>query len=170
MTADQLSSISDKGYLIRHAVGSGLQGFLPGQNHQAAIAQRSGGMWADGEGVGTITKAGVCWWPTLNGSRTEKPTYVLPWRDVLDVIRKGSGDGNRERYEEAWQAWADRNEEPLPHPRTPDMSNDEYFGSEANQHHWDEGTRTHRDKNRAAEAIISAGLERSVEMEQAVLF
>jgi hypothetical protein len=54
-----MSEVPDKGDLIRHALGSGLHGLLPGQDHKAAIASWRSTTWHGSKGCGEVTKAGI---------------------------------------------------------------------------------------------------------------
>lgn len=157
----------EKAELIRHALGSGLQGLMPGQNNQAAIQARgSNAAWHGSDGSGTVTKAGIAWWAPGRSHNTDKPDLTIPWRDVISVIERGCTGGNRERYEAAWSAWAEHSSAPLPEPWTPayllaerGQSRDSFFTSEGNQEHWAKTSRVGRELAASADAIVTAGCE-----------
>jgi hypothetical protein len=159
--------VPDKASLIRHALGSGLQGLLPGQHHQAAIPSRTALSWHGSNGCGEVTKAGIAWYPDTEALRANQPGLAIPWRDVIALIERGCVDSNRERYEAAWRAHVEHSGTPLPEPWVPayllearGLSPNWFFESEANQAHWARTTEVGRELSAAAEGIVTAGCAR----------
>ena len=62
-----MTEAPEKAGLIRNALGSGLQGLLPGQNHKHAIASWRSTTWHGSKGCGEVTKAGIAWYPDTVG-------------------------------------------------------------------------------------------------------
>jgi hypothetical protein len=50
-----MTEAPEKAGLIRHALGSGLQGLLPGQTHKDAIARWRSTTWHGSKGSGVVT-------------------------------------------------------------------------------------------------------------------
>jgi hypothetical protein len=148
-------------------------GLFPGNDNKLAIHQLVGSaQWLDDNGHGRLLKQGIAIYDSLD---SEQPTLLIPWRDVLDVIRRGCTDGRRERYEAAHDAYCENAGRPLPDPWVPayriserGLSADWFYESPANQAHWDEVLRVHRELHEARDAIVKGGCER--EPIQAELF
>jgi hypothetical protein len=90
--------------------------------------------WSADYGYGKCDRRGIHWYPALEDQFAENPSLTIPWRDVLDVIKRGSVDGRRERYDDAWKAYVEHGDAPLPVPWTPayllaerGQSKDSYF-------------------------------------------
>ena len=138
-----MTEAPEKAGLIRHVLGSGLQGLLPGQNHKDAIASWCSTTWHGSKGCGEVTKAGFAWYSDTEAWRAGKPGLTIPWRDVIAVVELGCVDGNRERYDAAWKAFVEHSSTFLPEPWIPayllearGLSARSFYESEANQEHW----------------------------------
>jgi hypothetical protein len=114
-----MTEAPEKGGLIRHALGSGLKGLIPGQNQKDAIANWRSTTWHGSKGCGEVTKAGIAWYSDAEAWRAGKPGLIVPWRDAIAVIERGCVDGNRERYDAAWKAFVKHSSTPLPKPWIP---------------------------------------------------
>jgi hypothetical protein len=96
--------------ILRGLSGQHLYGFLPGNDHKAAISHAASGYHGWGGGGqsqwGQVTRKGIGLYDSIEGTRDERNAVVLiTWREVLGVIAKGCTDGRREAYEAAHDAW-----------------------------------------------------------------
>jgi hypothetical protein len=119
VTPDQKNAL-----ILAALSGQSLNDWFPGGNTKAAISHVvssfAGGSWGQVEHAGIRGAAGT-----------------IPWREGVDVIRKGSRGGNRERYLEAQAAYVEQATKPLPHPWRPGMGADRgaYFQDPENLAH-----------------------------------
>jgi hypothetical protein len=103
MTSDEKVQL-----ILRALSGEHLHGFLPGNDHKAAIAHAVSGYhgWG-GTGLwGQVTRKGIGLYESIEGTRDERTAVVMiTWREVFEVVANGCSDGRRERYEAAFDAW-----------------------------------------------------------------
>jgi hypothetical protein len=104
----------EKADLILHALsGEHLHGFLPGNDHKAAISQAASGYhgWGGSGEWGQVTRKGIGLYPDLPSHRDQKNARVfITWAEVFEIVAKGCSDGRRESYEAAYAAWGEHNE------------------------------------------------------------
>jgi hypothetical protein len=111
--------------ILRGLSGEHLHGFLPGNDHKAAIAHAAPGNhgWGPelGDKWGQVTRKGIGIYPQLADARDEKKAVMfVPWRVVLEIVAKGCQDGRREAYEAAYAEWLEH------HRRYPFFEPDNY--------------------------------------------
>lgn len=90
--------------ILRGLAAQHLQGWLPGNDHQAAISAvvAGAGGWSEDAGWGQVVPTGVGIWPDHGThERCDALTFVT-WAQVLAVVARGCGDGRREAYEAAY--------------------------------------------------------------------
>jgi hypothetical protein len=102
MTPDEKAQL-----ILRALSGEHLHGFLPGEDHKAAIshAVSTHHGWAGGDQYGRVTKRGIETFSSVDEMYSGPPTLVIPWSEVLDIVAQGCTDQRREDYEAAYARW-----------------------------------------------------------------
>jgi hypothetical protein len=160
MTPDEKAAL-----ILRALSGEHLHGFLPGEDHKTAVSHAVGTHheWGGGGQHGRVTKRGIETFDSLDAMFAHTASQVIPWREVLDIVAKGCGDGRRERYEAAFAGWSE-------HHRRFEFR---YWGADEckrRRNRTDEEIQTERDDfarvsagiRETTRAIITAGCEREV--------
>lgn len=94
-----------KARMIRRGLAAQhLQGWLPGNNHKAAISAvvAGAGGWSEDAGWGQVVPTGVGIWPDYCTHQRRDALTFVTWAQVLEVVARGCGEGRREAYEAAY--------------------------------------------------------------------
>jgi hypothetical protein len=106
----------ERAALIKQGLnGQHIHGFLPGNDHKAAISQASSsytGWGGGGQGWGQVSRKGIgSFRDVADMTDPSKAIHLVTWTEVLEVVERGCSDGRREAYEAAYRefnAWVDR--------------------------------------------------------------
>jgi hypothetical protein len=93
--------------ILRPLSGGHLSNWLPGNDHKAAIAHGVGihHEWMGGDQCGRVTTKGIEIFPSLDAMFARTPSDVIRWREVIEIVAVGCGEGRREAYEAAFARW-----------------------------------------------------------------
>jgi hypothetical protein len=102
MTPDEKAAL-----ILRALSGEHLHGWLPNEDHKAAISRAVGTHheWTAPKYCGRVTTKGIETYPSLDAMFVHNPSEVIPWREVIEIVAEGCGDGRRVAYETAFASW-----------------------------------------------------------------
>jgi hypothetical protein len=110
MTCDERAALISQGLSGQH-----LHGFLPGNDHKAAISEAVSsyhGWGGGGQGWGQVSRKGIGRFRDITDTRDSSTAFqFVTWAEVLEVVESGCGNGRRENYETAFRnfnGWAAR--------------------------------------------------------------